>query len=58
VFFSNGARWAVRGAAGIEWQINKHISVIGELGLEYVFNPEPMYKTNVFVPAIGAAGRL
>jgi hypothetical protein len=58
VFFSNGARWAVRGAAGVEWQINKHISVIGELGLEYVFNPEPMYKTNVFVPAIGAAGRL
>ena len=58
VFFSNGARWAVRGAAGVEWQINKHVSVIGELGLEYVFNPEPMYKTNVFVPAIGAAGRL
>jgi hypothetical protein len=58
VFFSNGARWAVRGAGGVEWQINKHISFIAELGLEYVFNPEPMYKTNVFVPAIGASGRL
>jgi len=58
VFFSNGARWAVRGAAGIEWQFNRHISLIAELGLEYVFNPEPMYKTNVFVPAIGASGRL
>jgi hypothetical protein len=58
VFFSNGARWAVRGAGGVEWQLNKNISLIGELGLEYVFNPEPMYKTNVFVPAIGAAGRL
>jgi len=58
VFFSNGARWAVRGAGGVEWQINRHISLIAELGLEYVFNPEPMYKTNVFVPAIGASGRL
>jgi hypothetical protein len=58
VFFSNGARWAVRGAAGVEWQMNKHVSFIAELGLEYVFNPEPMYTKNVFVPAIGAAGRL
>ena len=58
VFFSNGARWAVRGAGGVEWQLNKHISLIAELGLEYVFNPEPMYKTNLFVPAIGASGRL
>lgn len=58
VFFSNGARFAVRGAGGVEYQLNRHISFIAELGLEYVFNPEPMYKTNVFVPAIGAAGRL
>ena len=58
VFFSNGARVAVRGAGGVEWRMNRHISFIAELGLEYVFNPEPMYKTNVFVPAIGASGRL
>jgi hypothetical protein len=58
IFFSNGARVTIRGAAGVEWQLNKHISFIAELGLEYVFNPEPMYKTNVFVPAIGASGRL
>jgi tetratricopeptide (TPR) repeat protein len=58
VFFSDGARFAVRGAGGIELQLNRHISLIAELGLEYVFNPEPMYKTNVFVPAIGASGRL
>jgi len=58
VFFSNGARFAVRGAGGVEWQMNKHLSFIVELGLEYVINPEPMYKTNVFVPAIGASGRL
>lgn len=58
IFFSNGARFAVRGAGGVEWQMNKHLSIIAELGLEYVFNPEPMYKTNVFVPAIGASGRL
>jgi hypothetical protein len=58
VFFSNGARFAVRGAGGVEYQLNKHVSFIAELGLEYVFNPEEMYESNVFVPAIGASGRL
>ena len=58
VFFSNGARFAIRGAGGIEYQLNKHVALIAELGLEYVFNPEPMYESNVFVPAIGASGRL
>ncbi len=58
VFFSDGPRVAIRAAGGIEYQLNKHLSAIVELGLEYVFNPEPMYKSNIFVPAIGAAGRL
>jgi hypothetical protein len=58
VFFSNGARIGVRGAGGIEYQINRHISVIAEVGLEYIFNPEPMYVQNIFVPALGASGRL
>lgn len=58
IFFSNGARVGIRGAGGVEYQINRHISVIAEIGLEYIFNPEPMYVQNIFVPALGASGRL
>ena len=58
VFFHNGARFGVRGAGGVEWQVNRHVSVIAELGLEYVFNAEMNYVQNIFVPAIGASGRL
>jgi hypothetical protein len=58
IFFSDGARVGVRGAGGIEYQINRHISVIAEVGLEYIINPEPMYVQNIFVPALGASGRL
>jgi hypothetical protein len=58
IFFHNGARFGIRGAGGVEWQVNRHVSVIAELGLEYIFNAEAMYVQNIFVPAIGASGRL
>lgn len=58
VFFSDGARFAIRGAGGIEYQLNRHLALIAELGLEHVFNPEQGIKKSIFVPAIGASGRL
>jgi len=58
VFFSEGARYGVRGAGGIELQINRHLAFVAELGVEYLLNPEDDIKEVVFIPAIGAIGRL
>jgi len=58
VFSSDGARFAVRGAGGLELQLNRHLALIAELGVEYLFNPETDIKETVFIPAVGASGRL
>lgn len=58
IFFEDGARVAIRGAAGLEVVLSSHISVIVEAGIERVLNPGMNYVETVFVPAIGAAGRL
>lgn len=58
VFVSDGARIAVRGAGGLELVVSPHLSVIAELGVEHLLNPEPNVAATMFVPAIGAAGRL
>jgi hypothetical protein len=38
--------------------VRRHIAVVAELGVEYVFNPEADVKRTQFIPAIGATGRL
>jgi hypothetical protein len=58
IFFSDGARYGMRGAGGIELQLNRHIALTAELGVEYMVNPEMDIKDTVFIPAIGATGRL
>jgi tetratricopeptide (TPR) repeat protein len=58
VFASHGARIALRGAAGLELALNRHLALIAELGVEYLTNPEADVARTLFVPAIGAAGRL
>jgi hypothetical protein len=58
VFIKDGAHVAVRGAAGIELVVTPHISVIAEAGVERLLNPGMDYVETVFVPSIGAAGRL
>lgn len=60
VFVSSGARFSVRGAGGLELDVNRHFALIAELGIEHVFNPEADLKPDqvIFVPAIGASGRL
>jgi len=57
-FFSDGARFAVRGAGGLELQINRRVALIAELGVEYVLNPENDIYGAHFIPALGATGRL
>jgi hypothetical protein len=60
VFVSSGARFSVRGAGGLELDVNRHFALIAELGIEHLFNAESELdaKQLIFVPAIGAAGRL
>ncbi|HEU0035325.1 MAG TPA: tetratricopeptide repeat protein [Kofleriaceae bacterium] len=58
IFASSGARFALRGAGGVEVEINRHVAVLVELGVEYLLNPEPEIRRTLFVPAVGASGRL
>jgi len=58
VFFSDGARYGMRGAGGLELQLSRHLALVAELGVEYMLNPEDDIKELVFIPAIGAMGRL
>ncbi|HUJ62484.1 MAG TPA: hypothetical protein VLX92_28480 [Kofleriaceae bacterium] len=58
VFASNGARFALRGAAGVEYVASRHASFVLELGVEQNLNPETDIDNTAFVPAIAAVGRL
>jgi hypothetical protein len=58
-FRSDGWRWSVRGAGGLELAFNRNLSVIAELGVEHLFNPEDSVESStLFVPALGVSGRL
>lgn len=54
----DGARVAVRAAAGLEVVVNRNLSVFAELGGEHLFNPPMTVFSNAFVPSAGVFGRL
>ncbi len=58
IFISDGARYGMRGAGGLELQLSRHLALVAELGVEYMLNPEDDIKELVFIPAVGALGRL
>lgn len=58
VFFSNGARVALRGAAGVELRFAGHFSAVAELGVEHLLDPEMSVTPTLVIPAIGLIGRL
>lgn len=58
IFFSEGARVGVRGGGGVEMQLTRNLSLIGELGVEVMLNPEDDILRAAFIPALGATGRL
>lgn len=62
MFFEGGARLGVRGGGGVELQLTRNLSLIGELGVEVMFNPGEARGLDIirtaFIPAIGATARL
>jgi len=67
VFFNDGGRIGVRGAAGLEIVANRHFAFIVEVGVEHMFNPQMEVEfggtlrtidPTSFIPAIGASARL
>jgi hypothetical protein len=58
IFMSDGARFQVRAAGGIEYVANRNISLLVEIGGELVLNPEDDIREIAIVPALAVAGRL
>jgi hypothetical protein len=58
VFESSGARVSIRGAAGFEYELSRHVAISIEAGVEHTFDPEMNVKATAFVPAAGIVGRL
>jgi len=58
IFASDGARFSLRAAGGIEYVANRHISITAELGVEENLNPPDDIRKAAFVPALAAIGRL
>jgi hypothetical protein len=67
IFFNDGARVALRGAAGLEIVANRHFAVIIEVGVEHLLNPQEMVEfggalrtinSTAFIPALGMSARL
>ena len=67
VFVNSGARYAVRGAVGLELAANRHFALIVEVGVEHDLNPQSeldldgmprSVKATAIIPALGASARL
>lgn len=58
VFFSSGPRIGVRAGGGLEIVITQHVSLVAEVGVEVLLNPEDDILKAVLIPALGATGRL
>jgi hypothetical protein len=58
LFFSDGVRVGVRGAVGVCYDLGARLSVVGEVGGEYFFNPEMDRLSFSLVPVVGVHARL
>jgi len=58
VLFADGARVAVRGAAGVAWNASRHLSLVLELGVERWLNAHADIDATQVVPSLCAVGRL
>jgi tetratricopeptide (TPR) repeat protein len=58
VFFLDGARPGIHGAAGLEWTIHRHFGLFATLGVAYFFNLPADYDRTILLPSVGVQGRL
>ena len=58
VFYSSGARFSIRGAAGFEYVASRHLSIVLEVGVEHPLNKQNDIDGFALVPALAATGRL
>lgn len=58
VFFRDGARPGVQGAAGVQWDFTKHASVFGLVGATHIFSAPDGVSATSFVPTAGIKGWL
>ena len=59
LLIANGARVSLRGGAGVELVLNRHLAFTVEVGVERVLNPEDdIMNETLFVPSLGMTGRL
>ena len=58
IFASDGARFQLRAAGGLEYVASRNLSLLVELGAELVLNPESDIRELAVVPALAAIGRL
>jgi hypothetical protein len=58
VSFVDGARVGFRGAAGLQWDVNRHFGVFAQIGGGYFVSVPPGYASVVLLPALGVQGRI
>lgn len=58
IFFTSGADAGVRGAAGLQWDLTRHIGIFGQVGGAYFPAAQAGYAHGVFLPSLGAQGRI
>jgi len=57
IFFVEGARPGVHGAAGLEWDISRHVGFLVEAGVQHYPSVPDGFDKTAFVPSAGAQGR-
>jgi hypothetical protein len=57
-FFVDGAHAGIRGAGGVQWDVNRHFGVFAQVGGAYFPNVQTGYARAIFLPAAGVQGRI
>ncbi len=58
IFFADGARVGVRGAAGVQWDPIRHFGVFVQVGGAYFVNAQEGHAKALFLPSAGVQARL
>jgi hypothetical protein len=57
-FFGDGVHAGIRGAGGVQWDVNRHFGVFAQVGGAYFPNVQVGYARAIFLPAAGVQGRI